>query len=193
MLMTVISLAISLVSIQGFNFLANQENSSNTTPKTQQVQQENRNATQPDVLLKAPRTIAVSPQALPPGDNVWMVQIVSSGGFTGSGRGDLTLTSEGILTWSGADGSCGRKLTDEAMQALAKMVLAANASATGSESSLSRMCFDCYVNTMILQRRETGGVVNATRVSWDDASQAQVAADLVSIYKAAIAYKGCNL
>ena len=193
MLMTVISLAISLVSIQGFNFLANQENSSNTTPKTQQVQQENRNATHPEVLLKAPRTIAVSPQALPPGDNVWMVQIVSGGGFTGSGRGDLTLTSEGILTWSGADGSCGKKLTDEAMQTLTKIVLAANAPASGSEKSLSGMCFDCYVTTMILQRRGTGGTVSAATVSWDDASQAQVAADLVSIYKAAIAYKGCNL
>ncbi len=190
-MMTVISLAISLVSIQGFNFVANQESSSNTNPKTQQFQQENRNATHPEVLLKAPHTIAVSPQALPPGDNVWMVQILSSGGFAGSGRGDLTLTSEGILTWSGADGSCGRKLTDDkAMQALAKIVLAANAPATGDEKLLSGMCFDCYVTT---KRRGTGGVVNATRVSWDDASQAQVAADLVSIYNAAIAYKGCNL
>src|SRR5882724_9422512 len=190
MLMIVMCLAISLAGIEGFNSLANQENSSNTTPKTQQVQQENRNATHPEVLLKAPRTIAVSPQALPPGDNVWTVQILSSGGFTGSGRGDLTLTSEGILTWSGADGSCGKKLTDEAMRALAKIVLAANAPASGSEKSLSGMCFDCYVTTMILQRRGTGGTVSAATVSWDDASQAQVAADLVSIYKAAIAHKG---
>lgn len=192
MLMTVISLAISLAGIQGFNSLANQENSSNTNPKTQQVQQEDRIATHPAVLPKAPRTVAVSPQALPPGDNVWTVQILSSGGFTGSGRGDLTLTSEGILTWSGADGSCGRKLTDETMQALAKIVLAANAPATGSESLLSGMCFDCYVTTMILQRRGIGGVVSAATVSWDDPSQAQVAADLMSIYKAAIAHKGCN-
>jgi hypothetical protein len=193
MLMTVISLAISLVSIQGFSSLANQESSSNTTAQTQQIQQENRNATHPEFLLKGPRTVAVSPQALPPGDNVWMVKIFSRGGFTGSGRGDLTLTSEGIVTWSAADGSCGRKLTDEALQALAKMVLAAHAPATGSESSLSGMCFDCYVTTMILLRRGTEGVVSATTVSWDDASQAQVAADLVSIYKAAIAHKGCNL
>jgi hypothetical protein len=193
MLMTVISLAISLVSIQGFHSLANQENSSNTAPKTQQVQQENRNATQPEVLLNGPRTIAVSPQALPPGDNVWLVQILSRGGFTGSGRGDLTLTSEGILTWSDANGSCGKKLTDEAMQALAKIVLAANAPVTGSGSSLSGMCFDCYVTTMILLRRGTEGVVTAATMSWDDASQAQVAADLVRIYKAAIAHRGCNL
>jgi len=193
MLMTVISLAISLAGIQDFNSLANQENSSNTTPKTQRVQQENRNATHPEVLLKAPRTVAVSPQSLPPGDNVWTVQILSSGGFTGSGRGDLTLTSEGILTWSDADRSCGKKLTAEAMQALAKIVLAANVPAIGNESLLTGMCFDCYVTTMIVQRRDIGSVVSAARVSWDDASQAQVAADLVSIYKAAIAHKGCNL
>jgi hypothetical protein len=134
----------------------------------------------------------VKPIALPPGDNAWAVQIVSRGGFTGSGRGDLTVTSEGILIWNGADGSCSKKLTGEAMQALAKIVLAANAPATRSEASLSGLCGDCYVTTMILLRRGIEGV-SASSVYWDDAGQAKVSADMITIYEAVMAHRGCKL
>jgi hypothetical protein len=193
MMTIVISLAISLAPIAGFHSVAQQESSANATPQTQRVQRTNDNASRPEGTPKPIRTIGVSPLALPPSDNAWAVQIVLSGGLTGADRKDLTLTSDGLLTWSGAAGSCSRKLTDEITQSLTKLVLAANAPATGSESSLSWMCFDCYVTTMLLQRRGTGGVLSAVLVSWDDVSQAQVTADMVSIYKAAIAHKGCNL
>jgi len=134
----------------------------------------------------------VKPIALPPGDNAWAVQIVSRGGFTGSGRGDLTVTSEGILTWSGAGGSCYGRLTDEAMQSIAKIVLPTNGTAY-LESKLSGLCGDCYVTTMILQRRGNGGAVRASVVSWDDASQARVSGEMMTIFEAVMAHKGCKL
>jgi hypothetical protein len=192
MLMTVISLAISLVSIQGSYALSQPDNSSNQTPQNQRVQQENKDATTsptlpPNVRLPFP----VKPIALPAGDNAWAVQVVSRGGFAGSGRGDLTATSDGILTWSGTDGSCSGRLTDEAMQALAKIVLPSNATAYW-ESKLSGTCGDCYVTTMILQRRGNGGIVRASVVSWDDVSQARVSAEMMTIYEAVMAHSGCK-
>jgi hypothetical protein len=192
MMMTVISLAISLVSIQGFFALPQEESSSNQPPGNHWIQQENKDTTHPNVSPRVPPRTSVTPVGLPAGDNAWAVQILSRGGLIGSGRGDLTVASDGILIWSGPDGSCSRKLTDEAMQELAKVVLATNGSATPSESSFSVLCGDCYVTSMILRRRGNGDF-STSAVSWDDTSQAKISAEMLAVYEAAMAHRGCKL
>lgn len=189
MLIMLMSLAIALFSIQSVDSLPQH---SNQTPQSRWVQQETKDATHPTILPILPPPIPMTPLALPPGDNAWTVQIVSRGGLTGSGRGDLTVTSEGILTWSGADGSCYRKLTDEAMQSLARIVLAADAPSASSEASFSGLCGDCFLTRMILQRRGAGGV-GVFSAYWDDVSQAKVNAELMKVYEAVMAHGGCKL
>jgi hypothetical protein len=190
MLMTVISLAISLVSIQSFYPLNQSESGSNQTSQSSRVQQEKKERTYPTVL-NLPSTVTVEPIALPPGENAWAVQIVSRGGFAGSGRGDLTLTSEGKLIWNGPDGSCSRKLPDETMNALTNLVLAVDAPPSSTERS-PNMCADCYVTGIILQHR-TGSGVRAFSAIWDDPSQAKVSGNMIAVYEALMAQKGCKL
>ena len=192
MLMTLLSLAISFVSVGSLCPLSQQATGS---PQTQshRVQQENKDFANSTFVLNLPMTVSVNPIPLPSGDNAWAVQIVSSGGFTGSGRGNVTLTSDGILIRFGPDGSCSRKLPDETMQALTKTVFAANAT-SNTDGLLSRLiCPDCIATAMVVTRRRIAGDETTYAASWDDASQAKVAADMMNIYQAVMANKACNL
>lgn len=144
-------------------------------------------------------TAAISPApsvalhfALPSGENAWGVQILSRGGFTGAGRGDLTLTSEGRLTWSAADGSCGRTLSANLTQHLGSLILAFNDGA-GFNPPKPGECLDCYISDFVIQRREAEGVIKTFRLVWDDSTGAQVQANVSKICAELIALKGCNL
>lgn len=189
MLMILMSLAISLVSIQSPYSPPQDGKSPSQTPQSYQSQRGNKDAGNPTVPLNVP---LVTPIALPAGDNAWTVQIVSHGGLTGSGRGDLTLSSEGILYWNGADGGCSRKLTDDTMNALTEVVLAADLSVSYSQQSPLGFCGDCYVTSMMVQHRGVAGI-RASRISWDDASQAKVPANILTIYESLMALRGCKL
>jgi hypothetical protein len=189
MLMIVMSLAISLAPIHAFCSYPWQENNAN---RSNPLQQMSKDATAPTLSSTIHPSLALTSVALPLGANAWALQIDSRGGLTGSGRGDLTLTSDGLLTWSAADGACSRMLSDETMHALTMIVLAADASTTASEKSLSILCGDCYTNSMILQHRETDGAIRTSSARWDDVSQAKVSAAMITVYETMMAFKGCS-
>jgi hypothetical protein len=191
MLMIVMSLAISLVSTSSFFSLTQQGKDSNQKAQSYRAQQEKKESKYPAVL-NTPSGIIVQPVALPPGDSAWAVQIVTRGGFSGSGRGDMTLSSDGLLVWNGTDGSCSRRLADEAMQAIAKVVIDADSSAFSNFGSPAGMCADCYVTAMVVQRR-SASAVQVSSASWDDASREKVPADVMSIYESLMALRGCKL
>jgi len=184
MSMIVMSLAISLVTI-----LPHTGKNSNQQSQGSRVQQEKKDDKYPTVL-NLPSVVTVQSIALPDGDNAWAVQIVSRGGLTGKGRGDLTLASDGRLYWNGADGGCSRKLNDETLATLGKVVLAADAPPSSTERS--GMCGDCYVTAMYLQQRTASGVVRASTAIWDEVSQAKIHADLITIYESLMALRGCK-
>jgi hypothetical protein len=183
------SLAISLVSMQAFESFSQQGTNSNQTSQSGGVQQENKESTYPTVI-NLPYGIWVKPIALPAGDKAWAVQIVSRGGYTGSGRGDLTLTSDGLLTWDGAGGACSRRLPDETLRALTQVVLAVGDSAVLTERAPAGLCLHCYVTAMIVQRKGVEGVV---RASWDDVTQAKIKAEIITVYESLMAQRGCKL
>ncbi len=142
---------------------------------------------------QTPPPFAVQPLTLPQGENAWAVHIVSRGGFIGVGRGDLTVMSDGFVSWKGVDGTCSRRLTDDPMRALAKIVTSVEASANWGGSKVSGPCYDCYVTALVLQRRELGGIETTYASFWDDSTQAEVPANVMKLYEAFMAFRGCRL
>lgn len=185
MLMIAMSLAISLVSPSSFV----------PFPQTQskQVQQEKeKKFPKHPTVLNVPTGIVVQPITLPPGDNVWSVQIVSRGGLTGSGKGDLTLSSDGMLIWSSTEGSCSSKLSEEVVKGLEKVVLDANPSAFSNVRSATGVCADCYQTAMVVQHRTSSEAIRVSSASWEDVSQDKVPAEVMKIYESLMALKGCK-
>jgi hypothetical protein len=145
-------------------------------------------------VINFPGTISVQPVPLPAGDRSWAVQIVTSGGFTGKGSGNITLTSDGTLQRFGPSGSCSTKLPDETMKAVTETVFAANYTYSTDALQERHTCADCIVTAMVVTRRKTVGDETTTlAASWDDATQAKVAADMLNIYQAVMANKDCKL
>jgi hypothetical protein len=193
MLMMFMSLALTILPMQPHFLFAQQASGSNQTVQKVPAQQDKKDSTNTTYVLNQPRTVSVTPIPLPAGDNAWAIQIVSSGGITGTGRGNVTLTSDGVLMRFGADGSCTRKLPAETIQSLSKTVFAA-IKTNNSDGPLDRLiCPDCIVTAMVVQRREAAGDEITLTAFWHDASEAKVAVDLLNIYQTVIANRDCRL
>jgi hypothetical protein len=192
MLLYFLSLAISLISVQALFPAPQQAHNLNQSSQTQRVQKENKASQDSKYVINQIGRISITPVPLPAGDRAWAVQIVTTGGFTGKGRGNLTLTSDGTLLRDGPNGSCSMKLPDETMKALTETVFAASAINNAEELMAKYVCADCIVTAMVVTRRKTGGDETLT-ASWDDATQEKVAADMLNIYQAVMANGNCKV
>lgn len=127
---------------------------------------------------------------LSPEKNAWAVQIISSGGFNGAGKGNLIVTSEGSLSWKALNSSCSASLAPEALSLISQAALATNPSKWGA-SSVS-LCMDCYVTTVVLHRREADGTERIYSVYWDDTTKAKVPEEVMKIYETFMAQGQCK-
>jgi hypothetical protein len=125
------------------------------------------------------------PLKLPKGDGAWVIQVFTSGGLAGRGKGDLTVSSRGALTLTQAGAECAQALAPDSLQTLAQAVMSAQTKSF--EAAPSGVCHDCYMTVMLLQRREAGGRTRTYRFSWDDVTAAKVPADVMLIYRTAAA------
>lgn len=192
MLLSFLSLTVSLISLQGLFPAPQQTPNSNQNSQTQRVQKENKTSQDSTYVINQTGRISVTPVPLPSGDGAWAVQIVTRGGFTGKGRGDLTLTSDGNLLRYGPDGSCSIKLSDETIKALTETVFAANSSNNNVALMQNYVCADCIVTAMVVTRRKADGD-ETLAASWDDPNQTKIPADVLNIYEAVMANKDCKL
>ena len=130
---------------------------------------------------------ALQPVELPAGEGSWVIQVITRGGLTGGGRGDLTITSQGSVSCQPAEAACGKKLSGEALQPLSQLVILTQPS-RWSESTLG-VCHDCYMTLLALHRREAGGEKRMWIAYWDETTQRRVPAKVMRIYEAAVALK----
>jgi hypothetical protein len=129
--------------------------------------------------------VGLSPEA-----NSWAVQIITRGGLAGKGKGDLTITSQGHLVWNEARNQCNAKLGDDVLQVLTQTAFSADASEWVGRPS--RVCSDCYVTAIVLQRREGDGIVRTYIAYWDDATAGKISEGLRKVYDTFMTHKGCK-
>jgi hypothetical protein len=132
------------------------------------------NAELPPVFMGSVRTIP-----LPDGDGAWVLQIVSRGGFTGRGTGDMVVMSDGRLTR--ASGGT-ESLRPDAFASLTNRIREVTPSHWTAGSRLSR-CSDCIATLVVLTVREGDGIVRTYTSFWDSASLARVPTDVRRIHE----------
>jgi hypothetical protein len=129
------------------------------------------------------------PPAVSDGDGAWTIRISTGGGFTGRGRGSVTLTSQGDLTCLETLRPCESKLVGDRLRPITQLVSSFNPSKWGSVPPQENMvCSDCYTTTMTLARRESGKVTIAT-LSWNDVTQGKVPANVLRLAEMALSGK----
>jgi len=113
---------------------------------------------------------------VPARDGSWTIQIVTTGGFDGRGRGSVTLNSFGKLLCSLTVRACPETLTAKVMQPLTQMFAAADASQwinPGSSAIFVSLCNDCYVTRVTFSRREAN-LVQVVTFTWNDVTRGSI-------------------
>ncbi|MEJ7575946.1 MAG: hypothetical protein WKF74_02955 [Pyrinomonadaceae bacterium] len=127
---------------------------------------------------------------VPEGEGMWTVQIITSGGILGNGKGDLALTSKGNFSQSLNSLMESKLLTSETLQPLAQLIAKAKIPeqvkpfiGLASQTSSTSLCSDCYKTTFILSRREADGKIKTLVATWDATTKTQVAEEVLQIYE----------
>jgi hypothetical protein len=163
--------------------------SSAQKPETESQKPNSAQGQNPTVVLPAGmgafQIVGLSPEA-----NSWVVQIITRGGFAGKGKGDLTITSQGRLVWNEIKNQCNVKLRDDVLQMLTQTAFSADASKWVGYPS--RICDDCYVTAIVLQRREGAGIGRMYIAYWDDGTAGKISEELRKAYDTFMTHKGCK-
>jgi hypothetical protein len=136
---------------------------------------------------------------VPAGDGNWTIQIVTTGGFDGRGKGNVTVSSFGKLLCSLTVRSCPDSLTTKTLQPLTQMLAAANPASwnnPGDSAILAALCNDCYTTRVILSRREAGQL-QVVSFTWNDVTRNNIPSDVLRMtdlaFSLAIPQKVCIL
>jgi hypothetical protein len=122
---------------------------------------------------------------VPAGAAAWAVRIVTRGGLTGRGRGDVLITSDRRVTCDGGAPPCATTLSEASAAALGRLIAQVDPAA-GSRSSLG-VCRDCYATLLVLRMRSPDGATRTLTAYWDVTTQAQMPPELLRLYEALIA------
>ncbi len=102
----------------------------------------------------------------PPGKETWVVEVTTSGGLAGRGKGNLTVGWDGALGCTPPQPVCGGAVPAATIERLATLVAAL--AAGGSTVGPRVPCSDCYITTVIVRRRTADGVDVVSSCKWND-------------------------
>lgn len=128
-------------------------------------------------------TLLLAPSALPRqalAEGTWTIRISTSGGFTGQGRGSLTLTSAGSLTCILPGRGCGTNLTPMAVLTFTQVLASADPSKWSDVAVNTVWCSDCFTTSVVLERVD-GGKLQVLRFVWNDVSRGSVPAEVLRL------------
>lgn len=142
------------------------------------------------------------PLPLPPGSGAWMIKLTTGGGITGSGVGDVIVTSAGDLFLDpprhhGLPGKLWRnKLSAERLQGITRLVVSAKPDAWRAryvDPARPGGCGDDLIeNTLALHRRRADGAEQVSTAFWYESCPTPFSkpSDLLQIYQAAYDFRG---
>jgi hypothetical protein len=127
-----------------------------------------------------PAVFMGSVQSIVPPDRsgAWTLQIISRGGLTGRGAGDIVIVSDGSV--KRASGGGGTLLRQEDLTSLTGRIRAANLSQW--HGSLRDSCSDCVATLVVLTLRGEDGAVRTYTSYWDSTTRARIAPEVLQIH-----------
>ena len=120
---------------------------------------------------------------LPEGAGAWVLQIVSRGGFTGRGAGDVVVISDGRVRRPRASEM--ESIGPEAIGSLAQRIRRITPAQWTVGSRLSR-CNDCIATLVVLTVREPDGIARTYTSFWDSATLAGIPDDVRLMHQVAV-------
>jgi hypothetical protein len=135
----------------------------------------------PPVFMGSIREVPV-----PDGDGAWVLQVISRGGFTGRGAGDVVVISDGRV--SGLSGATA-PTRPEAFTSLRERIERMPPSVWALGSRLGK-CNDCVSTLVVLTVRERGGLVRTYSSFWDSTTLAGIPDDVRQIHRSALNLSG---
>src|SRR5579864_8799955 len=103
---------------------------------------------------------------LPDGNNSWVVEVFTSGGFSGSGTGNIAVSSAGQILCSSPEMHCKKTFTASTLLPLIETIPRGTVTISGRPTT--SICNDCASRTMVITRRDNVGSVQTYTASWDD-------------------------
>jgi hypothetical protein len=126
-------------------------------------------------------------QVLPEGNGVWVVEIETRGGFSGTGGGNFRLSSTGKFSCAQTALGCERSINVKEFQPLIEAVQ--RLVAVPLAPSMPGICYDCITRTIRITQRDMMGVVHEYLATWDDISLSSVPPEIRRIYEAVVALR----
>jgi hypothetical protein len=143
-------------------------------------------------VLPAPQE-DVAAASTPDSRAQWTVEILTSGGLDGQGRGGFRVTSAGEFACNSTT-PCTRQIQKPTLKSLESFIIAANLPPTLQipdrnlpiriQTSPS-VCSDCIVTTLYLLIRDSKGIQWIYTASWDLTTQSSIPPDFRQIFQAA--------
>ena len=118
--------------------------------------------------------------SLPSGDNAWVVEITSTGGFTGNGGGDIAVSSAGQLRCNTPGMKCPKDFDGSSLVPLVDAVPFGRQ--TVSVPPWGAICNDCIDRTIFIRRRNAAGMVQVYSASWNDLTASQIPRGVLRLY-----------
>jgi hypothetical protein len=119
---------------------------------------------------------------LPAGNDAWLVQIRTSGGLAGAGRGNFAVSSEGRKACS-PPSRCIKDFVPSVFKPLVDAIRPGYVTIVRPPVSL---CNDCFVTTVVIRRRDGNGVHHVFTATWDDVTRSVIPPEVIQIYEAVL-------
>jgi hypothetical protein len=116
----------------------------------------------------------------PEGKPDWVLQIVTSGGLDGRGRGDILINSLGKVTCSKKEMDCAEALSAPQARQFAGAI-ASIAPKSWGKSAIGN-CSDCYFTLLKLRIRDRDGEIHDFFAYWDSSTQSGIPKDVLRLY-----------